>query len=100
MSDELKKKREHLASLEDFLQSPAFTGYKAAIKYDIETTKSEIIAIEPLGLGDMIEEFKLRGELRCLEQMQTIFEDARVNLKNRVDELAEAEIQSATETKK
>ena len=100
MSEELKKKQEHLASLEDFLQSPAFLGYKAAIKFDIAATKEAILAIEPLDIRDMIEEFKLRGELRCLEQMQTIFEDARVNLKSQIDELADVEIQSATETKK
>ena len=96
MSEELKKKQEHLASLEDFLQTPAFLGFKVGVREDIQRTIASIISIDPLKFEDFVEELKLRGELRNLEMMETVFEDARAKLKARIDEMAEAELESAT----
>lgn len=94
MSDELKRKQEHLASLEDFLESPAFLGFKAAVAHDIKETRSVIVSIDPLKLEDFVEELKLRGELRCLEQMLNVFEDAHSSLKSRIDAIVEAELET------
>ena len=100
MSQELQDKKKHLERLEVFLQSPAHKGYKDAVLFDIEATKAGILAVEPITVGDSAEHFKLRGELRLLEQMLTTFEDARVTLKKRIDEIVERTIENATEQKK
>ena len=99
MSEELKKRQEHLASLEDFLQSPAFLGFKSGVAEDIRRTRDAIVSIDPLKIEDFVEECKLRGELRNLEMMENVFEEARATLKSRIDEMAEAEIESAHNAK-
>jgi hypothetical protein len=96
MSEELRTKQEHLAALEDFLQSRVFLGYKSGLQEDRRRTIASIISIDPLRFEDFVEELKLRGELRCLEQMETVFEDARSTLKARIDEMAEVELQTAS----
>lgn len=100
MSEELDAKKRHLESLEMFLKSPAHKGFVAAMNYDIAATRDAIIAVDPRNREDEIECFKLRGELRALEARVTMFEDARVTLKDRIDELVERDIQNATTTKK
>jgi hypothetical protein len=100
MSEELNRKQEHLASLEDFLQSPAFLGFKAGVKEDIQLTKDSIVSIDPARFEDFVEECKLRGELRVLEQLENVFEEARVTLKSRIDAMVEAELENATNTRK
>jgi hypothetical protein len=99
MSEELKKKQEHLASLEDFLQSPAFLGFKVGVQEDIKLTRDAIVSIDPLRLEDFVEELKLRGELRVLEQLENVFEVARETLKSRIDEMVEVELENATNRK-
>jgi hypothetical protein len=100
VSQELEAKRKHLESLETFLDSPAYRGYAAAVKQDILDTKELIIATVPDSFENLSNELLLRGELRCLEVRLTMFEEARTTLKDRIDEIAERELQSATTTKK
>jgi hypothetical protein len=100
MSEELTRKQEHLASLEDFLQSPAFLGFKAGVQEDIKLAKESIVSIDPVRLEDFVEECKLRGELRVLEQLENVFEVARETLKSRIDEMVEEELENATNTRK
>jgi hypothetical protein len=95
MSQDLKEKREHLEALETFIKSPAHIGYVTAISCEIREISDSILAITPDTLMDYAEEMQLRGELRCLKQSLTKFEDARVSLKDRIDEIAEAELQNA-----
>jgi hypothetical protein len=100
MSLELEERKRHLKSLEDFLASPAHTAYKVAIEKEIYDTQLAIIAITPDSLRDFVQECQLRGELRLLENEFRRFEDARVSLKARIDEMAEAELQNATQQKR
>ncbi|HEU0048815.1 MAG TPA: hypothetical protein VFQ43_14590 [Nitrososphaera sp.] len=97
---ELEQKNEHLAALDTFLGGPAHAGYKVGIQLEIDEVRKQIVNVEPITEVDRAEHFKLHGELRCLEQMLTGFEDARVTLKNRIDEIAERTIENATEQKK
>jgi hypothetical protein len=99
MSQDLTEKKRHLEALEVFLKSPAHIGYVIAIEHEIQETTDSILAIVPDTLQDYAEELQLRGELRCLRQSLTRFEDARVNLKDRIDEIAEAELENATQVK-
>jgi hypothetical protein len=96
---ELDRKKEHLEALEVFLSGPAHTGYKAAVEFDIIQTKLEILNVEPISEVDRAEHFKLHGELRCLEEMLSVFEKARVELKARIDEIVETQLQNAENIK-
>ena len=97
---ELEQKNEHLEALDAFLGGPAHAGYKAATQWEIDEVRKQIINVEPITEVDRAEHFKLHGELRCLEQKLTTFEDARVTLKKRIDEIVERTIENATEQKK
>lgn len=99
MSVELDKLREHLESLETFFKSSAHVGYVAAREEEVKNLEAAIVAMDPIDRATEIEGFKLRGELRSQQGMISIFEDARVTLKDRIDQMAELENQNATETK-
>ena len=99
MSAELTAMEKHLESLDAFLASPAFVGYQAAVTKEIKDTEDAIIMVDPIDRATEIESYKLRGELRCLNSRIKLFEDARVTLKNRIDLLAETELQNAGDTK-
>ena len=81
------------------MKSPAHEGYVAALTEEIEQTRSCILAITPDSLSNFVEECQLRGELRVLEQELTRFEVASVNLETRIDEMAEVELENATQPK-
>lgn len=98
MSD-LSEKRKHLEALETFLASPAHIGFVAAREHDIRELKDAILMVEPEDRRSEIDGFKLRGELRYAEQMVKTFEDARVSLKDRIDEMVERELQERVNTK-
>lgn len=98
MSD-LSEKQKHLEALETFLSSPAHIGFVAAREHDIRLLKDTILMVEPIDRETEIEGFKLRGELRYAEQMVKTFEDARVSLKDRIDEIVERELQERDNTK-
>ena len=98
MSD-LSEKRKHLEALETFLASPAHIGFVTAREHDIRMLKDAILMVDPVDKATEIEGFKLRGELRFAEQMVNTFEDARVSLKDRIDEMAERELEERVNTK-
>jgi hypothetical protein len=99
MSQEIEDKKKHLVVLEEFLKSPAHKGFVAAREHDIATLKESILLVEPTDRMSEIEGFKLRGELRYAEMMVKTFEDARVTLKDRIDEMVEAELQARDQIK-
>lgn len=92
--------REHLAALDAFMVSPAYTGHQAALKEEIRLNEQAQVAIVPDSLSNIVELLQLKGEHRCLTERLGVFEDARVSLSDRIDEIVETEIQNATETKK
>lgn len=100
IKSELDKKTEHLDALDAFLGGPAHEGYKKGIQLDIDEVRRQIVNVEPITEVDRAEHFKLHGELRCLEQLLTAFEDARVTLKKRIDAIVERDIENATGQKK
>jgi len=100
MSQEVEEKRKHLAALEAFLASPAHIGYVISVEAEIQANKDAQVAITPDSISNFVELCQQKGELRCLESRLTMFEDARVNLERRIDEMVEVELQNATETKK
>jgi hypothetical protein len=99
MSQEVEAKKKHLEALESFIKSPAHRGFVAAREYDIKSLKESILIVEPVDRETEIEGFKLRGELRYAEQMVKTFEDARVTLKDQIDEMVELELQARDQIK-
>jgi hypothetical protein len=99
MSQEIEDKKKHLAALEDFLRSPAHKGFVAAREHDVQSLLDAILLVEPEDRVTEIEGFKLRGELRYARQMIKTFEDARVSLKERIDEMVERELQERDKTR-
>ena len=97
---EVDKKREHLKALDDFLASDAFTGHQAALREEIRQNEQAQVAIVPDSLSNIVELLQLKGEHRCLTERLTVFEDARVSLSDRIDEMVEAELSNAQEVKK
>ena len=93
MSQEIVDKKKHLVALEAFLASPAHIGFVLAREHDVRELKDALLMVEPIDRPSEIEGFKLRGELRYAEQMVKTFEDARVSLKERIDEMVERELQ-------
>jgi len=93
MSQDIEDKKKHLVALEAFIASPAHAGFVTAREYDVKTLHDAILMVEPEDRKTEIEGFKLRGELRYAETMVKTFEDARVSLKARIDELVELELQ-------
>lgn len=92
--------RDHLKALVAFIGSVAHKKYKQATAVEIETTRTACLIVEPVTDEDTAEHFKLKGELRCLEQRLTMFEDARVTLEDRIDKAVEKEQQQNTTTTK
>lgn len=88
----------HLAELEAFINSRVHQGFVNARVAEIATTENAIIVVDPVDRPMEIESFKLRGELRNLEAMKTVFEDARVDLKARIEEMLEKENKNASRT--
>lgn len=94
----LPEHKEHLLALDAFIASRAHVGWVAARELDIVQTEQFILSFDPVTRADEIEILKKRGELTVLRTLPTIFKDARVSLKARIDDL-ELEIQNATNKK-
>lgn len=100
MSIEVEAKRKHLAAIDAFIESPAYTGYLAARKLELRENEEAQVAIVPDSLSNLVELIQLKGEHRYIESTLTMFEDARVSLNDRIDEMVETELSNATETRK
>lgn len=99
MSEEVETKKKHLAAIDAFVASPAYEGYLAARRLELKDNAEAQVAIVPDSLSDLVELIQLKGERRYIEATLTMFEDARVSLERRIDEMVEAELQNANERK-
>lgn len=99
MSIEVQNMKEHLAALTVFLASPAHTGYVEARKFEIETTKEEILRTLPDSSTNISLVLQAHGRMDYLNEALTTFEDAARTLKKRIDEKVEEENNSGTTTK-
>jgi predicted nuclease with TOPRIM domain len=87
MTEELMRLRKHRDSLEAFIGGPAHAGYVAARQEELRLVKETILELDPVSREDEVEQYKLRGEKRCLEGMLSVFADALEDLKDRIDEI-------------
>ena len=81
-----------LEGIEAFMANPAYSSFLSTIQADIDSTKEAIILTD----RDDITCQQMRGEVRCLETQLKFFEEARVTLKTRIDEMSELELKHTT----
>ena len=87
LTEELIGKRRHRDALEAFLSGPAHAGWLAARRAELQAIERQILEFDPVTREQEIEQFKLRGEKRCLEGMLEVFTGALEQLKDEIDEL-------------
>jgi hypothetical protein len=99
MTDELKKLESRLVELDKFIASSEHAAYKSARETEISDGRSRILMTPPINEQNIATVLMSHGELDCLESMLTCFEDARVQLKQKIDEMVDRENQDAGNTK-
>lgn len=99
MSPEVKKLSDHLTALRVFIASPAHEGFVTARTDEIKAVRERICTILPDSQLNVALLNQAHGELDCLEEIISTFEDAALVLKARIDEKVERENQSGTTTK-
>ena len=83
-SEELIRKRKYLKALEDFLGSPAYSGFIAAREAEIEDLKGSILLFDIVDFKSIFAQCNARGELE-------VFPKAMEELKDRISELEDEE---------
>ncbi len=96
ISEEQSVAKTHLAELESFLLSPVHVRYRLACEAEIKEWEQLILATDPVTREDEILILKSRGELNVLRSLPTRFENARDELKARVNELVERDNETST----
>ena len=87
MTEELMKLRKHRDALEAFIKGPAHAGFVAARQEELRLVERTILDIDPLRHEDEVEQYKLRGEKRLLEQLIDVFPEALEELRDRISDL-------------
>jgi hypothetical protein len=87
LTEEMMRLKKHKDALEAFIKGPAHSGYVEARKEELRLVKETIIDIDPMRREDEIEHYKLRGEMRVLQGLVGVFEDALEEVKDRIEEL-------------
>lgn len=98
MTAEREKFETHLAQLDAFLASDAYVGYLSARDEEIRTIENRILMTPPITEINRADVLLAHGELDSQRDMKKTFEDARVTLKKRIDDLVEKENSGETGT--
>lgn len=80
-----------LVAWDSFIASEAYRFFKEAQILEAEGTRQAIVMLDPVDRVGEIESYKLRGDLRTEEAFISYFEDTAARLKDRIEELLEAE---------
>ncbi len=87
--DEQRQKRKHLEELEVFLKGEVYKGWQSARKAALTQVEEDIIE-NPLTTREYeLALYKDKGKRELLLDLENQFEDVRVTLKDRLDELDE-----------
>jgi hypothetical protein len=87
LTEEMMRLKKHKDALEAFMKGPAHAGYVEARKEELRLVKETIIDIDPMRREDEIEQYKLRGEMRVLQGLIGVFEDALEEVNDRIEDL-------------
>lgn len=99
MSPEVTKMTEHLNLLHMFIASDTHRNYVNARLAETAEVKKRILTLRPENQLNIALQLEAFGELDCLEEMTTTFEDAALALKDRISKTTDLENQSGTTTK-
>lgn len=103
MSEEILERKDvlekHLKALDAFSASDVYVGYLAARNAEIEGLQNLILITLPNTPENIALILGWHGELTSQTQMKQTFEQARVELKARIDETVERETENATNKK-
>lgn len=91
MSPDLVKMRAHEKALEEFIEGPIHVRYVEARKKELNNVCQAILDIDPVGRNEEVEEYKLRGEKRVLEELVNSFYTILEDLKDQISELEDEE---------
>ena len=91
MNPELVKMKMHEKALEEFIGGPVHARYMEARKKELFNVCQAILDIDPVGRSDEVEEYKLRGEKRVLEELVNSFYTILEDLKDQISELEDEE---------
>ena len=91
MNPELVRMKAHEKALEEFLKGPVHVGYVTARKHELDLVKEAILDLDPADRAGEIEMYKLRGEMRLLENLIDNFPNALDDLKDQISDLEDEE---------
>ena len=83
-----------LASIEEFMKTPAYSSYQFTIKTDIEGAEQSILAMPPDNQEAIARLMLLHGQRATLLTNLSIFEDSCAVLRAKLSDLAESEQES------
>jgi hypothetical protein len=87
MTNDVMRLKAHEKALEEFIEGPAHAGYVEARTRELEMVREAILDLDPVERADEIELYKLRGEMRLLEQLVNNFPIALEDLRDRISDL-------------
>jgi hypothetical protein len=87
MSGDILKLKAHEKALVEFIEGPAHAGYVEARKRELLDVREAILGMDPVRREDEIEQYKLRGEMRVLENLIENFPNALEDLRERISDL-------------
>ena len=91
MNPELVKMKTHEKALEEFIGGPVHARYVEARKKELYNVCQAILDIDPVDRNGEIEEYKLRGEKRVLEELVHSFTTILEDLKDQISDLEDEE---------
>lgn len=92
----LDKAQKHLAALETFMRGPAYVGFQYGVSKEIEGVNYDLLEQPVKDICGLVSLFELRGARRVLIESSQRFEDARVALTAKIDEMVDQENQNTT----
>lgn len=99
MSPEVSQMTGHLNALNGFIVSDTHKNFVNARLAEIAEVKKRILVLRPDTQLNISLQLQAFGELDCLEEMLTTFEDAAFTLRERISEVTEKESKTGTTTK-
>ena len=87
----------HLILLDEFLAGPIYAAWESDRKASLAEREAAILDLDPKTQDESNEQFRLRGERRFLQSIESHFQNDRAILKQELDDIdAELERQSTT----
>lgn len=91
MNPELVKMKAHEKALEEFIEGPVHARYVEARRKELFNVCQAILDLDPVSRNEEVEEYKLRGEKRVLEELVNSFHTILEDLKDQISELEDEE---------